>query len=228
MICLESESFIKTINKYINFNATLYSHKKLFFKTNHFDIKSALRTINNTNSWKQFIIIENPLEKFLNDFLQYCSNYREDNYTNSSLCYSCNGNINCFINNLFDDFYQKSKSYKQIHPSLKDNIFAPQTWRCNSHMDLHKHEKIRYEDIKNSNFTSIEMLLNNFNTTEVFKLSFVNELLENYRKKYSSINYLNKRLIMNKIRKSSLLTQRLVTIYFYDFMALEYDFPTFE
>ncbi|CEF66475.1 Sulfotransferase family-containing protein [Strongyloides ratti] len=100
----QGKTFKELIKKYSN------GKKKYFF-----------------NKWKHFIIIRNPIERFISGFTHICV-YGKDSLISKKTCFNCNGDIECFINKLYEEIFlvlNGKKKYAEYH--LRHHFF-PQSW----------------------------------------------------------------------------------------------------
>uniref|UniRef100_A0A0K0FPT2 Sulfotransferase family-containing protein n=1 Tax=Strongyloides venezuelensis TaxID=75913 RepID=A0A0K0FPT2_STRVS len=102
--------------------------KKLFFNnirqiSNKYKIKKFKLF---RSKWKHFIIIRNPIERFLSGFTHLCI-VTMNQISSLRSCYYCGGNMECVIKNLYETLKNYSYNGTQTIFHIKHHFF-PQTW----------------------------------------------------------------------------------------------------
>uniref|UniRef100_A0A0K0FPT1 Carbohydrate sulfotransferase n=1 Tax=Strongyloides venezuelensis TaxID=75913 RepID=A0A0K0FPT1_STRVS len=217
------------LSKHKHLNEDYWASKacgnKLLFKNIHhisykFNIKG-LRLFH--EDWKHFIIIRNPIERFLSGFTHLCI-VTMNQISSLRSCYYCGGNMECVIKNLYETLKNYSYNGTQTIFHIKHHFF-PQTWLC--HYDKHKKDyiKISYESMNKEKFyLQLLNLLRSRNVPEE-KLKYIEWEL-NHSKSFHSTNGTT---VLEKQREilfnNPYLLKLLSIIYYDDFIEFGYKFP---
>uniref|UniRef100_A0A0K0FPT4 Sulfotransfer_1 domain-containing protein n=1 Tax=Strongyloides venezuelensis TaxID=75913 RepID=A0A0K0FPT4_STRVS len=174
-------------------------------------------------NWKHFIIIRNPIERFLSGFTHICVKTMNDSVSLSS-CYHCEGNMECVLKNLYKTLQTYSYNRTQTTFHIRYHFF-PQSWLC--HYDKYKKHyiKVKYESMDKEKFYS--QLINIFRSQNIpkKKIEYINWELY-HSKSFHTTNGTN---IHEKQREilfnNPYLLKLLSIIYYEDFIEFGYKFP---
>uniref|UniRef100_A0A0N4Z601 Sulfotransfer_1 domain-containing protein n=1 Tax=Parastrongyloides trichosuri TaxID=131310 RepID=A0A0N4Z601_PARTI len=173
--------------------------------------------------YKHFIIIRNPVERFLSGFTHLCIKTMNEHPSLSS-CSNCKGNMECVLRNL----YSKLKKYSHNREGTTNHMrihFFPQTWLCEYNRFKSLYTIIKYDSNDKEGFYS--SLLKLFKSQEVpdKKLDYINWEVH-HLKSYHSTNGTSLLEKQRKILyKNSFLLKLLTIIYYDDFKEFNYDLP---
>uniref|UniRef100_A0A0N5BS88 Sulfotransfer_1 domain-containing protein n=1 Tax=Strongyloides papillosus TaxID=174720 RepID=A0A0N5BS88_STREA len=174
-------------------------------------------------NWKHFIIIRNPVERFLSGFTHICVKTMNDT-PSLSTCYYCKGNMECVLENLYKTLKTYSHNGTQTTFHIRYHFF-PQTWLC--HYDKYKKDyiKVYYESMDKKKFYSQLIDILRSQKVPKKKIDYIRWEL-NHSKSFHTTNGTN---ILEKQREilfsNPHLLKLLSIIYFDDFIEFGYKFP---
>uniref|UniRef100_A0A0K0DYG7 Uncharacterized protein n=1 Tax=Strongyloides stercoralis TaxID=6248 RepID=A0A0K0DYG7_STRER len=209
--------FLDSINK---------THNDIFSKSKFINLKNILEDNSNGTLWQLVLFTQNPMERFLKNFIDYCGMNSKYKTESTSSCFYCNGEINCFLTNLFDYLNKKSWMKEHFIPNFIDKLFAPQYWKCNLNLDFLYYNIIQVD----SKINFYEKIINIFKKSTI---SIVNKNVGYQRAKEISLslyNIENRTLwdfYWNVLTKNDYLLTKFVTIYFFDYYNFSYEIPYF-
>uniref|UniRef100_A0A0K0FPT3 Carbohydrate sulfotransferase n=1 Tax=Strongyloides venezuelensis TaxID=75913 RepID=A0A0K0FPT3_STRVS len=173
--------------------------------------------------WKHFIIIRNPIERFLSGFTHLCVVDMDSNFS-LRICYYCEGNMECVIKNLYETLKVYSFNGTETLFHIKHHFF-PQTWLCHYDKNKKHYIKVDYESKDKEKFYS--QLINIFRSQNVpnNKLEYVRWEL-NHSKSFHSTNGTTTLEKQKEILFSNPNLLKLLSIIYYDdFIEFGYKFP---
>uniref|UniRef100_A0A0K0FEN6 Carbohydrate sulfotransferase n=1 Tax=Strongyloides venezuelensis TaxID=75913 RepID=A0A0K0FEN6_STRVS len=174
-------------------------------------------------SWKHFIIVRNPVERFLSAFTHICVVTRNQ-IPSLSTCFYCRNNMECVLKNLYKTL--KNYSYNRTETTFHiEHHFFPQTWLCQYNRHKKHYIKVNYESLDEKKFYS--QLLNILRSQKVpeKKIKYI-EFELNHSKSFHSTNGTT---ILKEQREilfnNPYLLKLLSIIYYDDFIEFGYKFP---
>ncbi|KAK5965004.1 hypothetical protein GCK32_008257, partial [Trichostrongylus colubriformis] len=171
----------------------------------------------------EFVVVRHPIDRFLSGFADKCIRLAR---REPSMCYSCNGNMECFVSALakqMDEFYSKGTtrhSYELYH-------FAPQTWYCDFASHLEKYIILKYE----SGAQGIARMANKFDSIfrragvpKIIRKEIHKELLVE-RNNHSTVGTAERRQAEEILMSNLALLTRVTQIFYYDFIVFGFELP---
>uniref|UniRef100_A0A0N4ZWD2 Sulfotransfer_1 domain-containing protein n=1 Tax=Parastrongyloides trichosuri TaxID=131310 RepID=A0A0N4ZWD2_PARTI len=184
----------------------------------------AWRVKNSVESFDKFVIVRDPIERFISAFIDKCIVEKWGKYR--SRCFGCKNNINCVVKKIYNIFINFKE--KNINPNYFINHFNLQIWSCNMMEDLKKYKYILYpEESKNleSFYNNIlNILMKHSVTTE--ELVIISMNLKNNFTPHTTKNLTIRDKIKKNISQNKLLKKLLLKIYYYDYFYFNLPLPS--
>uniref|UniRef100_A0A0N4ZWH0 DUF1574 domain-containing protein n=1 Tax=Parastrongyloides trichosuri TaxID=131310 RepID=A0A0N4ZWH0_PARTI len=207
-------------------NGINVTHDDIFSNSKYFNLKNALKNDVNSSEWTLILFTQNPLLRFLNNFIEYCGIYSKYSTESSSFCFLCHGDLSCFVTKLFDYLKDQNLVKDYYQPSLRDKLFVPQFWKCNLKIDNPNYSMIQ-TDNKSEFYTKLSEILTNVS------LSFKRES-QLYRRaqkiaidQQKKINDSTWNFYEDLLTNNEYILTKFITMYFYDYYILSYQIPYF-
>uniref|UniRef100_A0A0N5BXL8 Sulfotransfer_1 domain-containing protein n=1 Tax=Strongyloides papillosus TaxID=174720 RepID=A0A0N5BXL8_STREA len=225
LVCSEFENTVNFLDLFFN-GGVNKTYDEIFSKSRFVNLKNALMNDISKTSWQLILFTQNPMKRFLDNFLDYCSMYSRYETESSPFCFYCNGEINCFLTNLFDYLKNKSWVKQRFEPSLRDRLFAPQFWKCNLKLDFSHYNIIQIDNGDNF-YEKLLNIIRNYTSPSIDKTIVYDEA----DKIYSSLQIRRNKTLFNfyenLLTKNEYLLTKFVTIYFFDYYIFSYEIPYF-
>uniref|UniRef100_A0A0K0DSB3 Carbohydrate sulfotransferase n=1 Tax=Strongyloides stercoralis TaxID=6248 RepID=A0A0K0DSB3_STRER len=169
--------------------------------------------------------VRNPIERLISGFIHLC--YYGVN-KNVHYCYGCNKNITCFVNVLEKRLWQilnhKIIPYKNDEEFHYSHHFYPQTWGCEYYKTHDTYTYIKYSSSNKASFSNnISKLLRNSYVSNK-ALNFIKKRINNV-KIHPTVSKNETKIYKNILYNDPLLLQKVCSIYYYDFIKFDFEFP---
>uniref|UniRef100_A0AAF5DQP9 Sulfotransferase domain-containing protein n=1 Tax=Strongyloides stercoralis TaxID=6248 RepID=A0AAF5DQP9_STRER len=170
--------------------------------------------------------VRNPIDRLISGYMHLC--YYGVNNKNH-YCFECDKNLTCFVTVLEKRLWQILNN--EITLYNKDNEitysyhFYPQTWHCEYYKLHNMFTYIKYNSSDKDSFSnSIVKLLKNFNISNN-TLNFIYKKIYNVKTNHETLSKNETTTYKNILYNNSLLLQKVCSIYYYDFIKFDFEFP---
>uniref|UniRef100_A0A0N4ZZG0 Sulfotransfer_1 domain-containing protein n=1 Tax=Parastrongyloides trichosuri TaxID=131310 RepID=A0A0N4ZZG0_PARTI len=196
-----------------------------------FTTKSVIKNYGKNSSdfwgeWKHLVIIKNPIDRFLDNFIDLCSNSSDK--IKKSDCFNCNSSdMKCFLEKLYKDINKVMKNKKKIPNKRIKNYFYPQTSHCDYTLN---HESIRYLNISLPYYQFSKQLINIIESSRVPKKDLTlieKDISQKMEKHLLNNNGIERKLHEKTLYNDNYLLDLVTKIYYQDFVAFNYQLPSF-
>uniref|UniRef100_A0A0N4Z8M8 Sulfotransfer_1 domain-containing protein n=1 Tax=Parastrongyloides trichosuri TaxID=131310 RepID=A0A0N4Z8M8_PARTI len=179
-------------------------------------------------TYTNIVFVREPLERFISGFVDKCLIAKDFIKLDPSYCYGCKTNLKCFVNR----FYNKIKT-QILHPRKKhvDNFddihFYPQSWHCQLKLYRQYYTILKYgtksDDLKLF-YKEFFNLLKSKGVPQK-QVDFIKEGTISNRTPHSTSNKKITLNISNRIRNDPQILEKLIRIYYYDYIEFDYPIP---
>uniref|UniRef100_A0A0N4ZLN3 Sulfotransfer_1 domain-containing protein n=1 Tax=Parastrongyloides trichosuri TaxID=131310 RepID=A0A0N4ZLN3_PARTI len=167
------------------------------------------------NSWYLFLIIRNPIERFVSGYVDKCMQpLRLKKAT--KMCLYCKGNPKCFVNRLYAILNSGVKHQRSIYNGVKNHFF-PQTLQCNYYKHKNTYKIVYYESKKLHLFyDSLEHLLISRNVS-TDKVEYIRKEMRNFKIHHATYDREITAKFTSNLYNDTSIMKKLIHIYNADF-----------
>ncbi|KAK0427935.1 hypothetical protein QR680_010494 [Steinernema hermaphroditum] len=178
--------------------------------------------------WRQFAVVEDPIQRFAKAFAETCYNTPEWNDAAfQEICDKCIDSIPCFIERYYRRLHVIAEG--EVEPESFDLRFIPQNWFCKFHNSIDKYQILQVPAYGGGHEGVSANLANFFAASGVKKTDAesIGDAFEEVKvapkKKGEGDDEFTKAL--KEIRSNQTLMKMLLKLYYFDFKYFGYELP---
>uniref|UniRef100_A0A0K0E6C8 Sulfotransfer_1 domain-containing protein n=2 Tax=Strongyloides stercoralis TaxID=6248 RepID=A0A0K0E6C8_STRER len=205
-----------------NMNGKNYDNAENFEKI--YGVKKFNKFFKNLNFVR---FVRNPIDRLISGYMHLC--YYGLNKNKNHYCYDCNRNFTCFVNVLEKRLWQVLNNEVSSDEKSKELIYSyhfyPQTWHCEHYKLHHMFTYIKYNSSDKDSFSKniAKLLINSHVSKETS--NFIIKKIYDVKTNHETLSKNKTTTYKNILYNNPLLLQKVCSIYYYDFIKFDFEFP---
>lgn len=191
-------------------------------------------------TYTNIVFVREPIERFISGFVDKCLIAKDFIKIDPTYCYGCKTNLKCFVNRFYNRIKQQILFPKKKHiDTFDDTHFYPQTWyvliiiynknfrHCQLKLYRQYYTIIKYgtSDKQLKLFYKDFFGLLESKNIPSKQINFIKEGTINRHTPHSTSNKRITSKITNKIKNQPNILEKLIRIFYYDFIEFDYPIP---
>uniref|UniRef100_A0A0N5C142 Sulfotransfer_1 domain-containing protein n=1 Tax=Strongyloides papillosus TaxID=174720 RepID=A0A0N5C142_STREA len=179
-------------------------------------------------SYTNIVFVREPIERFISGFVDKCLIAKDFIKIDPTYCYGCKTNLKCFVNRFYKRIKEQILFPKRKHTdTFDDTHFYPQTWHCQLNIYRQYYTIIKYGTTTESSKIFYKEFFELLKSKKIpqKQINFIKNGTINKHTPHSTSNKKITSRITNVIKNSPQILEKLIRIFYYDFIEFDYPIP---